>query len=554
MSTRRKRCRFHDNSSGEEDASGSTQSFADNKQLKESDVIKIIKRLKSEPHADWDFLGRVNEFREISDYLKGCILNSSSGIVYISGSPGTGKTCTVDRILNTLENDPSRKLGYAKPANYKIIRTNASKVATRLNKSSGHSNGAALFVHLLELMKFQVRTVEEFKKINKNEGLQESAIYFIKQLSKKRTKYIAFIDEIDLVSSGRNSGDTILELFKTVMSFPESGLVLITVSNTVQIGNEIVKKVGVKLRNSGRIKLMVFPPYSYGTLRDIVLQRINLVNGVNDDPIFNKAGIELCVRKVASVYGDCRRTLDACYLTLGKFVFDNQNLSQKEQSSSEDEDIGPNQLDDLSNVSTRENSPVSNRGPLNREADSISRLRTRSMPANISVPIHNFQNVMGRIHQSDQGRLQIIKTLPLHQQYVIMGIILAIVEEQIQSKEASYKNFIIEQGASSLSKITNTRISVSQSKRKYHQICEELMTLPEEHREMLDALESSNIISTFNEPGGTKRRSSSFHRGATRSHSLRDPKIELLFSPEQIMNALSSLPRLGPIFSSLLYR
>lgn len=558
MSTRRKRCRFHDINSGEENTNGNIENVMDNYQLEESVAKKILKSLKSEPSTDSEFLGRVNEFNEISGYLKNCILNNNSGIVYISGSPGTGKTCTVDRILNSLEGDSLRKLGFTKPANFKIIRMNTSKVASCFNRSSGSTNGTALFVHLLELMKFQVRIIEEFKRINRNEGLQESATYFIKQVSSKRTKYVVFVDEIDLVKNNRNNGDAVLELFKAIIDFPDSGLVFIAVSNTVQIGNEIVKKVGVKFKNNERIKLMVFPPYSHTTLRDIVLQRIDQVNGVNNGSILNKAGIELCVRKVASIYGDCRRTLDACYLTLGKFVFERQRQSQiqKEQVATDDygENSNSSRFEDLSNVSTRENSPTLNRSPLNKQEDNVPlRLRTRSMPADMTVPISNFQSVMGRIHQSNQGRIQIIKTLPLHQQYAIMGIVLAIIEEQSQTKERIRENFSSEQDIHSLSKITNTRILVCHSKRRYQQICEELMTPPEEYRDMLDALESNNIISILSDLGSTKKRSSSFHRGIMRASKVKDSKIELMFPPEQVIDALVSLPKLGPIFSNLLH-
>lgn len=556
MSTRRKRCRFHDNNSSEKDTSENIENAMDNCQLEESIAKKILKSLKSEPPTDCEFLGRVNECEEISDYLKTRILNNNSGIVYISGSPGTGKTCTVERILNALEGDSLRKLGFTKPRNYKIIRTNASKVASCFNKSSGYSNGTAIFVHLLELMKFQARTIEDFKRISKNEGLQESATYFMQQVSSKRTKYVVFVDEIDLVKSNRNNVDGILELFKAIINFPDSGLVFLAVSNTVQIGSEIVKKVGVKFKNNGRIKLMVFSPYSHSTLRDIVLQRIDQVNGVNNDSILNKAGIELCVRKVASIYGDCRRTLDACYLTLGKFVFERESQVQKEQAATyeEDENNNSSRFEDLSNVSTRENSPTLNRSHLNMQEDNTPlRLRTRSMPADMKVPISNFQSVMGRIHQSNQGRIQIIKTLPLHQQYAIMGIILAIIEEQNQTKKGSSENLGNEHDMLSLSKLITTRILLCHSKRKYQQICEELMTPTEEYRDMLDALESNNIISIISDVGSTRKRSCSFHRGVMRANKTKDPRIELMFPPEQVVNALVSLPKLGPIFSNLLH-
>ncbi|OII74104.1 ORC CDC6 like AAA ATPase [Cryptosporidium ubiquitum] len=554
MSTRTKRCRFHENNSGDEERNKNLGNFEDNFQLEEFNARKILKSLKSEPPINWEFLGRANEFKEISEYLKKCILGNISGIIHISGSPGTGKTCTLNRILDILENNSSKKLGFVKPTNYKVIRTNASKIASNFNKNSGSLNGIALFVHLLELMNFRARIIEEFKIISKNEGFQECIIYFMKQILNKRTKFVVFIDEIDLVRKNRSNGDAVFELFKAIINFPDSGLVLLAVSNTVKIGNEMVKKIGVDLNDNGRIKLMVFSPYSHNTLRDIVLQRINWANNHKNDSIISKAGIELCVRKVASLYGDCRRTLDACYLTLGKFVFERQSQIQKEQINTEEgEDSNLIGVENLSNVSTRENSPTLNRGPQNRqEANCLRRLRTRSMPTNMTVPIGSFQNVIGKIHQSSQGRLQIIKTLPLHQQYVLMGIILAIAEEQNQTKKGYNENFCTEENKLSFSKLTNTEILICHLKRKYQQICAELMTPPEEYKDMLEALESNNIISISNGVGSTKKKSSSFHRGAIRVNNNKESKIELMFPPENVIDALTSLPKLGTIFSSLM--
>ncbi|KAK9171490.1 ORC/CDC6 like AAA ATpase [Cryptosporidium meleagridis] len=549
MSTKKKRCRFHDDS-GDEEASRNL-GFEDDYVLDEFYAKKVLKSLKSEPPSNWEFLGRENEFKEISEYIRNCILCNVSGIIYISGSPGTGKTCTINRILNILENDSS-KLGFVKPSSYKIVRTNASKVVSYFNKNSSLPNGISFFLHLLNLMKFQTRIIEEFKRISRNEGFQESVMYFMKQISNKRAKFIVFIDEIDLAWGNRNHGDAVFELFKATINFPNSGFVLIVASNTVHIGNEIVKKIGVNLKDKGRIKLMVFSPYSHNTLKDIVLQRIERSSNFKNDSLLNKAGIELCVRKVASIYGDCRRTLDACYLTLGKFVFERQSQIQREIiATDESEDSNSIQFEDLSNVSTRESSPKFNRSPLDpHEVNNLHRLRTRSMPANISVPIASFQNVIGRIHQTNQGRSNLIKTLPLHQQYVIMGIILAIIDEQNQIKESN-NSLKGEKDGFLASELTNSRVSICHSKKKYQQICAELMTPPEEYKDMLDALESNNVISVSIGARATKK-SSSFHRGAIKANGNKESKIELMFPVENVINALVSLPKLGPIFSSLL--
>ncbi|KAF7459053.1 cell division control protein 6 [Cryptosporidium felis] len=511
------------------------------RQMDEVDAKKLLKNLKSEPSLDWEFLGRTTEFKEISEYLKKCVINKRSGIIYISGSPGTGKTCTLNRILTLFEKNSVEKLGFARPKDYKVIRINASKIASYNGKNSSFLSGNDLLLHLSKLTKLQTQIIDKLKKINKEVGLREGICNFIKEIEKKRSKYVMFIDEIDLIKKNRRGDDLILELSRAIINSPKSGLVLATISNTVKIGNDIAKRLSLNITMDEKIKLIVFSPYDHNMLKDIVLQRIEKANDSSEESIMNKTGIELCVRKVASIYGDCRRTLDACYLTLGKYLieYQNGNFEQIGESDSITECSS-------SIISTRENTPIRESPTIvaNRNVVPIG-VRTRSLPNNLTVPIGNFQNVISRIHHSNQGKLEVIRALPLHQQYAIMGIVLAMVDDYYKRHESNSVNGEINKF--SFSDLTNTRISPCLSRKKYHEICKEFMTVPEDYKDMLDALEANNIISTGE---NELVRKSSYRRGASRIK--RDPVLELAFPPEQVLNALISLPKLGQIFSNLI--
>ncbi|KAK6590441.1 ORC CDC6 like AAA ATpase [Cryptosporidium xiaoi] len=506
---------------------------------------KVLKCFKSELGLDCNVLGREEEYEEIGQFIRGRVKDKTSGIILISGSPGTGKTFIVERILNVLEQKKTNELGFTLPHNYKIIRTNAPKIISSLNGSKCQIN-VAIFLHLLDLMKVQRSSVEKLSLICKKEGFKESIKYFIEQISRRKKRYIVLIDEIDLIKRGRRNYDSIFELFKAIIENPQSGLILTAISNNVQIGNEIIR-LGIDAKKEPRVKLMVFSPYDYNILRDIVMQRVGNALESKDVLCINKAGVELCVRKVASVYGDCRRTLDACYLTIGKYI--TKQIGKSESDELDNIDVLPEE--NSSTISTRENSPILQRSPENDFNVIPLRKRARSMPLSAMVPIGEFQDVISNIHHSNKSRVEIISSLPLHQQYVVMAIILVMIDEylNIQEKKHSLQN--ISHIEFSFDNLTNNRVSSTLIKSKYNSICSEFFSIPEDFKEILDSLESINVISTRSDFAAL-RRSSSFSRKSKQMITNNETYVDLLFTPKQIASTLTTLPKLGAVFSSML--
>ena len=48
-------------------------------------------------------LCREKEYKEVNDFLDGCLKKKKPGSMYISGAPGTGKTAVLSRTLHRLE-------------------------------------------------------------------------------------------------------------------------------------------------------------------------------------------------------------------------------------------------------------------------------------------------------------------------------------------------------------------------------------------------------------------------------------------------------------------
>lgn len=51
-------------------------------------------------------VGREKEVEEISKFVRGCVSQKTSGSLYISGAPGTGKTASLSHILDNIKVQP----------------------------------------------------------------------------------------------------------------------------------------------------------------------------------------------------------------------------------------------------------------------------------------------------------------------------------------------------------------------------------------------------------------------------------------------------------------
>ncbi|KAL7069326.1 hypothetical protein ACR3K2_02610 [Cryptosporidium serpentis] len=540
---------------------------------KSSVIIKIMESLKSEPPLTSSLIGRLDKLDVIAEFILKNANNATSAILCISGSPGTGKTCCVDRVLRILSKGKwsyqlkltdglvvdeltesfsevcekstrkeELKILYTKlPRNYSIIRTNASHIIASSSNSSISIN-LLLFSHLAILMKFSEKVIVEMKDIYKQEGLKECVKYFIAQVVSRRTKFIVFIDEIDLLNRNKGS-DSVLELFKMTMLSSTSQMILISISNTINIGRNISESMGIlnvsydraiDCNIDGRVKFIVFPPYDHNTLKEIVMNRITQEIS-NTGCEINNAGLELCVRKVASIYGDCRRTLDVCRLALSNYLMDIVELQQNEDVSA---DIG----DEISSMSTVSNTPAQSPKLTRRE-----------------MPMSNFQDILNKVHASQNSKIQILQSLPLHQQYVIMSIILVIIDEHCNNMELNEdeqnKNYT--NMKSLLESLTCFEVSSFNCKKKYYEICQRFLTPPEDFKDMLDAIESHNIIKLSHSliPSLNISSLSGYRRRQIKKINLdilSNIVIRLQFTPEQVINSLTSLEKVGVVFSKLL--
>ena len=244
------------------------------------------------PHAQPERMPcRERERAEVVGALRAAILEGTlGGSLYLSGTPGTGKTATVHQALRELAADKSLP-------NFRAIQINGMKLASPYEVYSllwesltgqGAKPGRAL--ELLE------RRFSAESKSTVGSGQQRYKRKIVE-------KAVVVLDELDYLVTRKQS--VIYNLFEWAAR-PDSALIVTGISNTMDLPERLLPRVESRLN----IRRVAFNPYSFPQIVTIIEDRLGGLTAF--DP--SDGGLELCARRVASVSGDVRRALEICRL------------------------------------------------------------------------------------------------------------------------------------------------------------------------------------------------------------------------------------------------
>lgn len=217
---------------------------------------------------------RESEYTNIHNFVSIRIKQQSSGCMYISGVPGTGKTMTVCKVMSDLK-DHSENYG-----DFSFLKINA--------------------LALTEPKQVYVEIVKKLlnKKLHWEEALKQIVSFF--KAKKRKIPHVILIDELDKLCTRRQ--DVVYNLLDLPFH-SVTPLIVITIANTMDLPERILaNKVNSRL---GLVRL-TFRPYQYKDLVQIVTERLA------SDRVFKSEALELVARKVAAVSGDARRALTMC--------------------------------------------------------------------------------------------------------------------------------------------------------------------------------------------------------------------------------------------------
>lgn len=241
---------------------------------------------------------REDEFASVYSHLEAAIVEGTGACIYISGTPGTGKTATVREVVAQL----NASVMADELDDFIFVEINGMKV------TDPHQSYSLLWealkgdrvspTHALDLLE------REFN-----------------HPSPRRVPCVVLMDELDQLVTKNQS---VMYNFFNWPGLRHSRLIVLAVANTMDLpertlSNKISSRLGQttpfpgELMNIERLHYtgltrITFPGYTHEQLMKIIQSRLSGVPG----DIVESDAVQFASRKVAAVSGDARRALDIC--------------------------------------------------------------------------------------------------------------------------------------------------------------------------------------------------------------------------------------------------
>ena len=222
---------------------------------------------------------RESEFALVYSHLEAAITEGTGSCIYISGTPGTGKTATVREVVASLD--------YAVQTDelddFIFVEINGMKI------TDPHQSYSLLW----EALKGQ--------RVSPGQALDLLEHEFSNP-SPRRVPCVVLMDELDQLVT-KNQG--VMYNFFNWPGLRHSRLIVLAVANTMDLPERTLSN---KISSRLGLTRITFPGYNHEQLMKIIQSRLEGVPGGTVDP----DAIQFASRKVAAVSGDARRALDIC--------------------------------------------------------------------------------------------------------------------------------------------------------------------------------------------------------------------------------------------------
>lgn len=222
---------------------------------------------------------REDEFATVYSHLETAISANTGSCIYISGTPGTGKTATVREVVSAL----NMAVSADELDDFVFVEINGMKV------TDPHQSYSLLWealkdqrvspAHALELLEREFSTP-----------------------SPRRVPCVVLMDELDQLVT-RSQG--VMYNFFNWPQLKHSRLIVLAVANTMDLPERTLSN---KISSRLGLTRITFPGYTHQQLIKIIESRLEGIGQVVVEP----DAVQFASRKVAAVSGDARRALDMC--------------------------------------------------------------------------------------------------------------------------------------------------------------------------------------------------------------------------------------------------
>lgn len=245
-------------------------------QLSPYQMARSTLHVSAVPHA---LPCRESEFETVYSHLEAAITAGTGACIFISGTPGTGKTATVREVVASLQSAVAEE----QLDDFYFVEINGMKV------TDPHQSYSLLWealkgdrvssAHALELLDREFTTP-----------------------SPRRVPCVVLMDELDQLVT-KNQG--VMYNFFNWPQLRHSRLIVLAVANTMDLPERTLSN---KISSRLGLTRITFPGYTHTQLMAIIQSRLEGVGQVIVEP----DAVQFASRKVAAVSGDARRALDIC--------------------------------------------------------------------------------------------------------------------------------------------------------------------------------------------------------------------------------------------------
>ncbi|KAF7793783.1 hypothetical protein EIP86_004904 [Pleurotus ostreatoroseus] len=238
--------------------------------------------------------GRSQERDQIIAFIKPFITSGDAkdqSILYISGSPGTGKTAMVNSVLTELR-----------------VELEAADIRTFTINCMALNNIEALWDRFKD--EFQEEPRKETKASKTKKGKETSFETVKRILASQSKKCVVLLDELDHIASSSQSLDVI---FNTIEKY-QSHIRLIGIANTHTLSAHASTEISAQA--TGGVKTLHFSPYTAKQLLEILQARLSPLSE-SKQPTSEKADtflplptLILLTKKIAAQTGDVRAVFE----------------------------------------------------------------------------------------------------------------------------------------------------------------------------------------------------------------------------------------------------